>query len=212
MDDEETLALAQQMVDSFKAGLGDPFDLWQNPPVMDSSDEDEDEWNPNGGLPYFPRRKINRRVANALTMIATTLGQLEADQYAEERRIRAERYVPWPHMRLAMQAVVAQIVVVGAQKKSMERDELGPALHRFCYVQVKYVYRASRTTSQKKLNGFIAVIRFIWLQKTATSRWFMSPRPTGCSFATEIDFFSYFISFFICQITETCFTLNHDDR
>jgi hypothetical protein len=52
-------------------------------------------------------------------------------------------------MRLAMQAVVAQIVVVGAQKKSMERDELGPALQGFCYVQVKYVYRASRTTPPK---------------------------------------------------------------
>jgi hypothetical protein len=94
LDDEETLALAQQMVDSFKASLGDPFDLWQNPPVVDSSDEDGDEWNPNSGLPYFPHRKINRRVANALTMIATRLGQLEADQYAEERCVRVERYVP----------------------------------------------------------------------------------------------------------------------
>ncbi|KAJ7914616.1 hypothetical protein B0H13DRAFT_2325204 [Mycena leptocephala] len=122
LDDPETLALAQQMVDSFKAGLGDPFDLWQNPPVADDSSSDEDEWNPNGGLPYFPRRKINRRVANALTMIVTTLGQLEADQYAEERRIRAER----------------------AAKKSMERCELGPAPHRFCYVQVgDEIYLAS---------------------------------------------------------------------
>jgi hypothetical protein len=139
------------MVDSLKAGLGDPFDLWQNPPVADDSSSDKDEWNPNGGLPYFPRRKINRRVANGLTMIATTLGQLEADQYAEERRIRAERYVPWPHMRIAMQAVVAQIVVVGAAKKSMERSELGPAPHRFCYVQVGCVYRASHI---QKTNWF----------------------------------------------------------
>jgi hypothetical protein len=43
-------------------------------------------------------------------------------------------------LRLAMQAVVAQIVVVGVQKKSMERDELSPASHRFCDVQVNYVY------------------------------------------------------------------------
>ncbi|KAJ7928225.1 hypothetical protein B0H13DRAFT_2311767 [Mycena leptocephala] len=143
-DDAETLAMAEQMLESFKAGLGDPFDLWQNPPAINSNSDDDDEWDPKSGLAYCPRLRINTRVANALTMIATTLGQLEADQYAEERRIRAERYVPWPHMRLAMQAVAAQIVTVCAEKRSLERDEISPAPHGFCYIQVKdQVYLAS---------------------------------------------------------------------
>jgi hypothetical protein len=136
-DDDETLAMAEQMLESFKAGLGDPFDLWLNLPAIESDSDDDDEWDPKSGLEYCPRRKINTRVANALTMIATTLGQLEADQYAEERRIRVERYVPWPHMWLAMQGVAAQIVAVCAERRSLERDEIGPAPHGFCYIQVK---------------------------------------------------------------------------
>ncbi|KAJ6585958.1 hypothetical protein B0H19DRAFT_1250704 [Mycena capillaripes] len=118
-DDEETVALAQEMVESFKAGLGDPFDLWQSPPAHDG-ESSEDKWDPASGLPYFPRRRIDSCVSDALTMIATTLGQLEADQKAQERRFKIERYLPWPHIRLAMQEVAAQIIAVGAEKRSLE--------------------------------------------------------------------------------------------
>ncbi|KAF7354531.1 hypothetical protein MSAN_01365500 [Mycena sanguinolenta] len=144
VDDNVTVALAEHMLNAFKAGHGHPLDLWKSPPVVDSSSEDDDEWDPNGGLPYCPRRKINWRVANALSMITLTIGQLERDQRAEERRLRAERYAPWPHIRVAMHSVLAEVVAVGAVKKLLERDEIGPAPLGFCYVQVKdQVYLAS---------------------------------------------------------------------
>ncbi|KAJ6478365.1 hypothetical protein C8R45DRAFT_1007110 [Mycena sanguinolenta] len=144
VDDEETVALAEHMLDAFKAGHGHPLDLWASPPAIDSSSDEEDEWDPDGGLPYCPRRRISWRVANALSMITLTIGQLERDQRAEERRLRAEHYAPWPHMRVAMQAVLAEVLQIGAVKKMLERVEIGPAPHGFCYIQVNdEVYLAS---------------------------------------------------------------------
>ncbi|KAJ6494503.1 hypothetical protein C8R45DRAFT_927681 [Mycena sanguinolenta] len=145
-DDEETVELAEKMLEAFKAGLGDPFDLWRFPPVMDSSSSSEDEWDPTGGLPYCPRprRRISKRVANALTMISLPLGRLQRAMEAEEGRLHAERYRPWPHVRLVMQGVLAEIVAVSTGKKLLERDEIGPAPHGFCYIQVNdQVYLAA---------------------------------------------------------------------
>ncbi|KAJ6447695.1 hypothetical protein C8R45DRAFT_1115746 [Mycena sanguinolenta] len=135
--DEETVELAEKMLQAFKAGLGDPFDLWRSPPVVDSSSS-EDEWDPNGGLPYCPRphQIINKRVANALTMISQPLGQLQRAMEAEDHRLRCEKYRPWPHAKLAMEAVLGEVVAVGTVKKLLERDEIGPAPHGFGYIQV----------------------------------------------------------------------------
>jgi hypothetical protein len=41
--------MAEQMLELFKAGLGDPFDLWQNPLAIDSDSDDDDEWILNPG-------------------------------------------------------------------------------------------------------------------------------------------------------------------
>ncbi|KAF7336554.1 hypothetical protein MSAN_01122900 [Mycena sanguinolenta] len=157
VDDDVTVALAEHMLAAFKAGHGHPLDLWKSPQVLDSSSEDDDEWDPEGGLPYCPRRKINWRVANALSMITLTIGQLERDQRAEERRRRAERYTPWPQMRIAMQAVHAEVVAAGAVKKLLERDEIGPAPVGFHYVQVNdQVYLASEDEDDE--NGSIVYV------------------------------------------------------
>ncbi|KAJ6468861.1 hypothetical protein C8R45DRAFT_1017740 [Mycena sanguinolenta] len=143
-NDQKSVELAEKMLEAFIAGLGNPLDLWRSPPPVDSSSEEEDEWDPNGKLPYFPRRKINWRVANALCMIAVPLGQLEQALEDEERHLHAERYRPWPQVRLAMQAVMREVVAVGTVKKLMERDEIGLAPNGYHYIQVKdQVYLAS---------------------------------------------------------------------
>ncbi|KAF7373739.1 hypothetical protein MSAN_00585000 [Mycena sanguinolenta] len=129
VDDDVTVALAEHMLQAFKAGHGHPLDLWKSPPVVDSSSEDDDEWDTEVACPT-----------------------LERDQRAEERRRRAERYAPWPHMRVAMQTVLTEVVAVGAVKKLLERDEIGPAPLGFHYVQVKdQVYLASEETMEMAL-------------------------------------------------------------
>ncbi|KAF8143212.1 hypothetical protein K438DRAFT_2110089 [Mycena galopus ATCC 62051] len=96
---------------------------------MELSSSSEDEWDPNDGLPYCPQQKINWRVA-------LPLAQLERAVEAEEHCLTAEKYCPWPHVRLVMQVVMREVLAVGAVKKLMERDEIGTASNGFCYIQL----------------------------------------------------------------------------
>ncbi|KAJ7024512.1 hypothetical protein C8F04DRAFT_1270210 [Mycena alexandri] len=134
--EQESEALAEDLLNSFKAGLGDPFDLLFGPTGLDDNSSSEEEWDPKSKLPYMPRRKLDKRLANALIMIAAPLGRLERELRAHDCDVARERLLPWPDSRLAMQVVAAEIVSFGAAKRSMEREEVGPAPHGFSYVQV----------------------------------------------------------------------------
>ncbi|KAJ7032310.1 hypothetical protein C8F04DRAFT_1185157 [Mycena alexandri] len=134
--EKQSEQLAEQMLDSFKAGKGDPFDLLDAAPRSTSPASDSsDEWDPNSKLPYMPRLKIDKRVVNALVMVAGPLGRLETDLRAHDLEVARERYRPWPSAREAMVRVAAEIVVVGAERKSAERQEIGPAPLGFNHVQ-----------------------------------------------------------------------------
>ncbi|KAK6995770.1 hypothetical protein R3P38DRAFT_3288173 [Favolaschia claudopus] len=106
-DDEYTTSLAAAMVDSFKAGLGDPSDLWLYPPPDQDSDSDASEEDDPDAI---PRRKISTRIANALVIAASSLGKLEMEVDAEEARLRRERHAPSPYAWLIMQPVYAEIL------------------------------------------------------------------------------------------------------
>ncbi|KAJ7714370.1 hypothetical protein B0H16DRAFT_1808027 [Mycena metata] len=80
-----------------------------------SEASDEDDYDPAGGLPYYPRWNISRRRADAIIAHATRL----SDDQLKSIKV----------------AVVAQIVQVGAVKKALEKAEIGPAPVRFQYVQ-----------------------------------------------------------------------------
>ncbi|KAJ7029545.1 hypothetical protein C8F04DRAFT_1264809 [Mycena alexandri] len=134
--EQESEALAEDLLNSFKAGLGDPFDLLSGPTGLDDDSSSEEEWDPKSKLPYMPRRKLDKRLANALIMIAAPLGQIERELRAHDREVAQERLLPSSQSRIAMQAVAAQIALVGTVQRSEEREEVGPAPHGFCYVQV----------------------------------------------------------------------------
>ncbi|KAK7049197.1 hypothetical protein R3P38DRAFT_2505388 [Favolaschia claudopus] len=132
-DDEYTTALAEAMVEDFKAGLGDPSDLWQFPPPDEDSDSDaSEEYDPDA----VPRRKISTRIAMALVIAASSLGKLEMEVDAEEIRLRRERYAPSPYAWLIMQPVFASILDVGACKTVLEYREVGPAPVGYTHIQV----------------------------------------------------------------------------
>ncbi|KAK7022234.1 hypothetical protein R3P38DRAFT_2780296 [Favolaschia claudopus] len=132
-DDDYTIALADAMVDNFKAGLGDPSDLWRYPPCEQDSDSDaSDECDADS----VPRLKISTRIAQALVIAASTLGKLEMRVDAEDARLKKERYAPSPRAWLMMQPVYASIREVGACKRSSECREVGPAQVGYSHIQV----------------------------------------------------------------------------
>ncbi|KAJ7699406.1 hypothetical protein B0H16DRAFT_1749439 [Mycena metata] len=130
-------ALAEHLLESFKAGKGDPFDLLDTAPRSTSpgGSDSSDEWDPNSKLPYMPRLKVDKRIANALVMVAAPIGRLQKDLRAHDQEVIQERYRPWPSAREAMAQVTAEIVAVGAERKLTEREEIGPAPLGFSYVQ-----------------------------------------------------------------------------
>ncbi|KAJ7761422.1 hypothetical protein B0H16DRAFT_1456172 [Mycena metata] len=130
-------ALAEHLLKSFKAGKGDPFDLLDTAPRSTSpgGSDSSDEWDPNSKLPYMPRLKLDKRIANALVMVAAPIGQLQKDLRAHDQEVIQERYRPWPSAREAMAQITAEIVAVGAEKKLMEREEIGPAPLGFSHLQ-----------------------------------------------------------------------------
>ncbi|KAJ7448390.1 hypothetical protein FB451DRAFT_1187813 [Mycena latifolia] len=137
-DDEETKAIAQRMLDAYVADGTDPL-VTMLEPFDDMSSEEE--YDPNCGLPYVPRLKIDRRPADAVLMISGTLAQLESEHLAADSAARtmqyySSRFIPWLHVH-AMKQVAAEIHDLGAIKRSMERAELGPAPHEFSYVQLE---------------------------------------------------------------------------
>ncbi|KAJ7088244.1 hypothetical protein C8R44DRAFT_892171 [Mycena epipterygia] len=135
-DDDETVALAQQMLSKYEADGKDPLDDMPNLVDMIPSTVGDD-YDPHGGLPYFPRPDINIRHMNALCLISGAMARLDTEKTAAKREARAKRLTPWPHMRVEMIQVAAQIIEVGAAKRSAERQEVGPAPIGFCYVQIR---------------------------------------------------------------------------
>ncbi|KAJ7440763.1 hypothetical protein FB451DRAFT_717148 [Mycena latifolia] len=136
-DDEETRAIAQHMLDAYVANGTEPL-VTMLEPFDDIDLSSEDEYDPSCGLPYCPRLNIDRRRVDAVLMISGTLAQLEIERQAAEKvaMYHRTRVIPWLFVH-AMKQVAAEIRSVGAVKKSMERAELGPAPHGFCYVQVE---------------------------------------------------------------------------
>ncbi|KAJ6552338.1 hypothetical protein DFH09DRAFT_1319378 [Mycena vulgaris] len=108
-DDEETTAIAQRMLEKFQADGVDPLEDMLQPSDDMSSEE---EYDPNCGLPYCPRLKVDRRRLHAVCMISGTLAQLEAERLAAEQKAKdrfyAMRSVPVVHAE-AMKRVAAQI-------------------------------------------------------------------------------------------------------
>ncbi|KAJ7605718.1 hypothetical protein B0H17DRAFT_1154206, partial [Mycena rosella] len=96
-----------------------------------------DEFDPDAGLPYCPRWNISSRRANAMVILASRLTEdewLEREQadlalrQQEQYRKQAEH---------AMVPVAAELISVGALRKSLEREEIGPAPHGFQYIQLE---------------------------------------------------------------------------
>ncbi|KAJ7457412.1 hypothetical protein FB451DRAFT_1183319 [Mycena latifolia] len=137
-DSDEMQALAQRMLDAYVVDGTEPL-VTMLEPFDDMSSEDE--YDPNSGLPYIPRLKINRRRVDAALMISNTVADLAVERRAAECAARTLHYHctrvrPWLHVR-AMKQVAAEIRKVGATKRSKERSELGPAPHGFSYVQLE---------------------------------------------------------------------------
>jgi hypothetical protein len=97
-----------------------------------SEPSDDDEYDPASGLPYMPRFKISRHRAHAMVVVAAWIGAQEA--HAEQAAKRATRQ--WRDAKRTMVQVVAQILEVGANKRRLEKSEIGPAPHGFQYVQL----------------------------------------------------------------------------
>ncbi|KAJ6488190.1 hypothetical protein C8R47DRAFT_1071931 [Mycena vitilis] len=126
-DDPETLALADQMLQNFKAGLGDPFDLLDEPPALMNDSDDSDDHDPKSTLPYIPRRKTDPRISDALMIVASALGQLEGGHRANERRTRAEALVKrWTEEIALLEAERRRIVLFreSVQPGGGDRDEI----------------------------------------------------------------------------------------
>ncbi|KAJ7431393.1 hypothetical protein B0H11DRAFT_1941794 [Mycena galericulata] len=97
-----------------------------------SDPSSEDEFDPNGILPYCPWYKISS--GRAKEMYDQSMRRVVEDAQAELAVKRAMRQRQQAKREMA--AVAAQIIQVGAWKKALERAEIGPAPLGFQYVQI----------------------------------------------------------------------------
>ncbi|KAJ7604503.1 hypothetical protein DFH06DRAFT_1349403 [Mycena polygramma] len=81
-----------------------------------SEASDDDEYDPAAGLPYMPRWNISTRRANTMIVVAA--------RFVEAAGPRREA-------KRMMVQVLAQIREVGAQRRLVEKAEIGPAPHSF---------------------------------------------------------------------------------
>ncbi|KAJ7661221.1 hypothetical protein B0H17DRAFT_1212247 [Mycena rosella] len=152
-----------------------------------SDASDEDEFDPDAGLPYCPRWNISSRRANAMVILASRLTKdewLECEQadlalrQQEQYRKQAEN---------AMVPVAAELILVGALRKSLEREEIGPAPHGFQYIQLEeavyltrgggdgslvYIASADSVSERLFLNSFLQTTTIMG----ATGSYKYSPR------------------------------------
>ncbi|KAJ7094837.1 hypothetical protein C8R44DRAFT_890267 [Mycena epipterygia] len=108
-DDDETVALAEEMLAKYAADGKDPLD----------------------DISSFDIRRMN-----ALCLISAAMARLDDERLAAKRQARVEWLAPWPHMRASMGQVATQIVEFSAAKRATERQEVGPAPVGFSYVQL----------------------------------------------------------------------------
>ncbi|KAJ7758451.1 hypothetical protein DFH07DRAFT_958298 [Mycena maculata] len=124
-DSPETLAMADVMLVEYYSRRRDHLADYR--PVAGESESSEEEYDPNSTLPYIPRLKISKRRVNAFLLIHGTIARLEAKEKAAATAARlAARLAERARMKAAMSPVFAQIVDVGAARKSTQ--EVGPAV------------------------------------------------------------------------------------
>ncbi|KAJ6575808.1 hypothetical protein B0H10DRAFT_2236756 [Mycena sp. CBHHK59/15] len=97
-----------------------------------SEPSDDDKYDPASGLPYMPRFKISRRRAHAMVIVAAWIRAQEA--HAEQAAKRAARQRR--DSKRTMVQVAVQILEVGANKRRLEKAEIGPVPHGFHYIQL----------------------------------------------------------------------------
>ncbi|KAJ7491795.1 hypothetical protein B0H11DRAFT_2228598 [Mycena galericulata] len=106
----------------------------------------EDEFDPNGILPYCPRYNISS--GRAKEMYIQSMRRVVEVAQAELAVKRAMRQREQAKRQMA--AVAAQILQVGAWKKALERAEIGPAPLGFQFLQIGediYLARSERDPS-----------------------------------------------------------------
>ncbi|KAJ7654199.1 hypothetical protein B0H17DRAFT_1214463 [Mycena rosella] len=112
LDDEATLAMAEAMLEQYKADRIDPL-IAMLEPFDDMSSEDK--YNPKSTLPYCPHLKIDLRHMDAVLMISCEIAKIDADCEAAEQAARnlryAQRSVPNAYVR-TMSLITAELLAV----------------------------------------------------------------------------------------------------
>ncbi|KAJ7239438.1 hypothetical protein C8J57DRAFT_1372553 [Mycena rebaudengoi] len=123
----------------------DPFEgkpcFYTQPDWSDASTDEDDEVMPDAP----PRWNVSRRRANAMVVAVSVSFRAKVEELERNRAARLARQVPWESARLTMAQVASEIIAHGAEKKSMERHELGPAPCGFEYLTIGEEVHLART-------------------------------------------------------------------
>jgi hypothetical protein len=105
-----------------------------------------------------PHWNVSRRRADAMVIAACESFRGDVEELECRRAAQRDRYVPWESARLAMTQVATDIIARSADKKHMERDELGPAPWGFEYINIRCV---STRVARKILTQDVSATRSI---------------------------------------------------
>ncbi|KAJ7251252.1 hypothetical protein C8J57DRAFT_1238617 [Mycena rebaudengoi] len=110
---------------------GRPF-CYEDPSWSAASDDEDDEIMQDAP----PRWNVSKQRANAMVIAASESFAAEVQERERRREARRQLYVPWESARCGMALVAQDILRVGAEKRSKECAELGPAPSGFSYIQI----------------------------------------------------------------------------